>query len=271
MRQTCFLRVTELLLWIALLHPFSSAQEAYRILHRYPHDPEAFTQGLAYLDGHLYESTGLNGRSSLRMVDLESGRVLQQVPLANQYFGEGLAAWNDTLIQLTWQSHVAFIYDRFSFRLLRTVPCPYEGWGLTQDGHSLILSDGSPVLHFLDPVTFRERRHIMVKDHGKPVFNLNELEFAHGSIYANVWHQMKIARIAPKTGKVTGWIDLTNLLPGADQHDPEAVLNGIAFDPIRCSFFVTGKLWPYLFEIEVPVSSDKVHDSRSIPPNQTYP
>jgi glutamine cyclotransferase len=233
----------------AAAHAF--AADTYRVLHTYPHDPQAYTQGLLFKDGHLYESTGLNGRSTLRMDDLDSGRVLQSDPVPSQYFAEGLAAWGSTLVQLTWQSHVAFVYDRFSFRLLRTMHYDGEGWGLTDDGKSLIESDGSATLRFFDPETFHELRHIVVKDHGEPVTQLNELEYVHGQIYANVWHTDRIARISSSTGQVLGWIDLTGLLPPGSVTDPEAVLNGIAYDSAHDRLFVTGKLWPKLFEIKV--------------------
>ena len=228
-----------------------ASADTYRIVHTYPHDPKAFTQGLLYADGHLYESTGINGESSLRMVDIETGRPLQVQPVPSKYFAEGLAAWGSTLVQLTWETHVALVYDRFSFRLLRTFPYTGEGWGLTEDGKSLILSDGTAHLRFFDPATFHEQRQITVKDHGVPVTELNELEYVHGEIYANVWHSDRIARIAPATGKVLGWIDLTGLLPAAEHSTPEAVLNGIAYDAAHDRLFVTGKLWPKLFEIKV--------------------
>jgi glutamine cyclotransferase len=237
-------------LWL-LASAFAGAADSYRIVHTYPHDPGAFTQGLLFADGHLYESTGLEGRSSLRMVDLDSGRILQSVPVPSQYFAEGLAAWGSTLIQLTWQSHVAFVYDRFSFRLLRTLPFQGEGWGLTQDGKHLILSDGSANLKFLDPATLQVVRRIQVTDRGAPVTQLNELEFIHGEIYSNVWHSDRIARISPETGKVLGWIDLAGILPPGRRTDGEAVLNGIAYDPTHDRLFVTGKLWPELFEIKI--------------------
>ena len=227
------------------------AADSYQVVHVYPHDPNAFTQGLIYADGHLYESTGQNGHSTLRMDDLETGRVLQSESLEGKYFGEGLTDWGSTLIQLTWQDHIAFVYDRFSFRLLRTLPYRGEGWGLTQDGKDIILSDGSATLRFLDPATFHEVRHIVVKDGGAQVTELNELEYVHGEIYANVWHTDRIARISPATGKVLGWIDLSGLLPDDEKRDPEAVLNGIAFDSAHDRLFVTGKLWPKLFEIRV--------------------
>jgi glutamine cyclotransferase len=227
------------------------AADGYRVVNAWPHDPRAFTQGLVYIDGHLYESTGLNGRSSLRMVDLVTGQVQQRVDLPSQYFGEGLAAWESTIIQLTWQNHVAFVYDRFSFRQLRTIPCPWEGWGLTEDGKSLILSDGSSTLRFLDPETFHELREIAVRDRGKLVDKLNELEYIHGEIFANIWYSDRIARISPATGAVLGWIDLSGLLNPAERADPDAVLNGIAWDAARDRLFVTGKFWPKLFEIQI--------------------
>jgi glutaminyl-peptide cyclotransferase len=226
------------------------AQDTYQVIHTYPHDAQAFTQGLIYLDGHLYESTGLEGHSSLRMEDVDTGRILQfqDVP---KYFAEGLTNWGSTLVQLTWQSHVALVYDRFSFHLLRTLPYTGEGWGLTQDGKSLILSDGTATLRFLDPATFRVLRRITVRDHGNPVTQLNELEFIHGQIYANIWYSNRIARISPATGKVLGFIDLTGLLPASERSDPGAVLNGIAYDAEHDRLFVTGKLWPKLFEIKI--------------------
>jgi len=254
-----FLRTAPVLL--AILPALSvHADDTCRIVHTYPHDPHAFTQGLVFTDGRLYESTGLNGQSSLRMVDLETGRVLQEQPVDSKYFGEGLTAWGSTLIQLTWQSHVALVYDRFSFRLLRTFPYPGEGWGLTQDGKSLILSDGSPTLRFLDPLSFKEVRRLTVKDHGKPVTDINELEYIAGQVYANIWHSDRIARISPRSGQVLGWLDLRGLLPKKERSGPEAVLNGIAWDAPHRRLFVTGKLWPKLFEIEVVPKSD-----RSIP------
>jgi glutaminyl-peptide cyclotransferase len=227
------------------------AADGYRVIRVYPHDSQAFTQGLVYVDGHLYESTGLNGRSTLREEDLETGRVVQEASVPSQYFAEGLTNWGNTLIQLTWKAHVAFVYDRASFRLLRTFRYPWEGWGLTQDGKRLILSDGSDTIHFLKPDTFAEVTSIHVTDHGEPVKELNELEYVRGEIYANVWMTDKIARISPETGRVLGWIDLTGLLPEIELRSDDAVLNGIAYDSARHRLFVTGKLWPRVFEIEV--------------------
>ena len=225
--------------------------DSYKVVHTYPHDPGAFTQGLIFIDGHLYESDGEYGKSVLRMDDLATGKALQEIHLGSQYFGEGLTNWGSTLVQLTWQAHTAFVYDRFSFRLLRTLKYPWEGWGLTQDGKSLILSDGSADLHILDPGTLHEIRRVTVKDHGQPVSQLNELEYIRGEVYANVWHTNRIARISPASGQVLGWIDLTGLLPAGSVTDPEAVLNGIAWDGAHNRLFVTGKLWPKLFEIRI--------------------
>ncbi|HKC72272.1 MAG TPA: glutaminyl-peptide cyclotransferase [Terriglobales bacterium] len=232
--------------------PGSPAPDGYRIVRVYPHDPNAFTQGLVYVDGHLYESTGLNGRSSLRMVELQTGQVLQHHELPAEYFGEGLTYWGASLVQLTWKAGTALVYDRFSFALQRTLHYAGEGWGLTQDGKSLILSDGSPVLRFLDPRTFREIRRLAVVDkNGHPVPDLNELEYIRGEIYANVWHTDRIARISPRSGRVLGWIDLSGLMDKSQLSDPDAVLNGIAYDSRLDRLFVTGKLWPKLFEIKV--------------------
>ncbi|HUA91364.1 MAG TPA: glutaminyl-peptide cyclotransferase [Terracidiphilus sp.] len=244
-------RTLALLAFLAIALSCAYAADTYKIVQSFPHDSNAYTQGLLFLDGHLYESTGLNGRSSLRMVGLDTGRVLQTVPVPSQYFAEGLACWGSTLIQLTWQSHIAFVYDRFSFRLLRTMHYGGEGWGLTQDGKNLILSDGTATLRFLDPATFREVRRVVVKYNGTPITQLNELEYVRGEIYANVWHSDRIARIAPASGEVLGWIDLAGILPASQRSDPEAVLNGIAYDAEHNRLFVTGKLWPRLFEIKV--------------------
>ena len=223
----------------------------YRIVHTYPHDPKAFTQGLIYLNGYLYESTGLEGQSTLRKVDLQTGKVLQRYDLAPDIFGEGLTNWKNTLIQLTWKAGNAFVYDRATFHLLQTFHYGGEGWGLTQDGTHIIMSDGSSSLRFLDPQTFQEVKHVVVIDGGVEVHDLNELEYVRGEIYANVWQTDLIAIISPKTGQVTSWVDLSGLRPASTRGDSDAVLNGIAFDAARSRLFVTGKLWPKLFEVQL--------------------
>jgi len=235
-----------------------ASMDGYVVVHTYPHDASAFTQGLLYLDGHLYEGTGLNGQSSIRMVDLQSGVVLQRYDLPGEYFGEGLTDWGSTLVELTWRAHKGLVYDRFSFRLLRTFTYKGEGWGLTHDSKSLIMSDGSAYLRFLDPRTFQVERRIQVTDHGKPVEQLNELEYVRGEIYANVWMSDRIARISPADGHVIAWINLAGILPLVERRDDNAVLNGIAYDARDNRLFVTGKLWPKLFEIKV-VPAGKGH------------
>jgi glutamine cyclotransferase len=222
----------------------------YEVVNVYPHDREAFTQGLVYRDGVLYESTGLKGRSSLRKVRLETGEVLQRQNVDSRYFAEGLTDWGGRLIQLTWDTNVGFVYDLASFKMLRTFSYQGEGWGLTHDGRRLILSDGTPTLRFLDPDTFQVTGRVEVRDGNLPVEDLNELEFVNGEIYANVWTTDRIAVIAPATGRVTGWINLAGLMPRA-MTAGDAVLNGIAYDPAGKRLFVTGKLWPRLFEIRV--------------------
>jgi len=229
------------------IHP-----DGFKVVHTYPHDPDAFTQGLIYVDGHLYESTGRNGKSSIRMVDLANGKVLQHYDLATQYFGEGLTDWHSELVQITWQTEIGFVYDQFSFSVKRTFHYPGEGWGLTHDDRQLILSDGTAILRFLDPQSFAETRRISVKDeNGRPVSNINELEYIHGEIYANIWMTDEIIRISPRTGKILGRIDLSGIIDKRELADPGAVLNGIAYDPKGDRLFVTGKLWPKVFEIKL--------------------
>jgi glutamine cyclotransferase len=228
-----------------------AAVDGFRVVKSYPHDPEAYTQGLIFRDGFLYESTGRNGRSSLRKVKLETGEVVQQVRLDSQYFAEGLASWRGRLIQLTWQSNIAFVYDAATFSVENTLSYPGEGWGLTDDGTRLIMSDGSDTLRLLDPETFRERARLSVRDGSAAVHNLNELEFVKGEVYANIWHTNRIARISPDSGRIVGWIDLSGLLPSVYQLEAEAVLNGIAYDATGDRLFVTGKLWPKLFQIQL--------------------
>ena len=223
----------------------------YRVVNVYPHDRQAYTQGLILCDGFLYEGTGLNGASSLRKVRLETGRVVEQHSLDRQYFGEGITEWGGRLLQLTWKSNLGFIYDRSSLKVLGTFRYLGEGWGLTHDRDRLIMSDGTATLRFLDPRTLRETGRLNVRYGDVPLTDLNELEFVQGEIYANVYQTDWIARISPQTGAVTGWIDLRGLLPEVDGRIPVDVLNGIAYDAGRKRLFVTGKLWPKLFEIEL--------------------
>ena len=232
----------------------SSFNFTYKVINSYPHDPTAFTQGLAFADGALYEGTGLRGLSTLRKVELETGDILQIRKIPNEEFGEGITIYEDKIIQLTWQSNLGYVYDRESFELIEEFNYPTEGWGITHDGNRLIMSDGSSYLYFLDPETFEEIGRVEVTDNGIPITLLNELEYVHGEIYANVWLTDRIVRIMPQTGKVKGWIDLKGILSNEGGGEQEGVLNGIAHDAENERLFVTGKLWPKLFEIElIPV------------------
>jgi glutaminyl-peptide cyclotransferase len=227
----------------------------YQVVNVWPHDPNAFTQGLIFSDGKLLESTGQEGRSSLRRVELQTGSVLQRVPVPEPYFAEGLTLLNGKLYQLTWQHQVGFIYDAQKLEQVGKFNYTGEGWGLTTDGHSLILSDGSNRIRFIDPDSFRVTKTIAVLDGQTPVNELNELEYVQGEIYANIWHDQRIVTIDPQTGRVTGWIDLSGLLQPGEVVDPDAVLNGIAYDESTHRLFVTGKLWPHLFEIKLKKQS----------------
>jgi len=223
----------------------------YEVVHRYPHDPQAFTQGLLWRDGHLYESTGLVGRSSIRKVELETGKVLQRADTDPFQFGEGIVDWGDRLIQLTWQGRKGAIYDLVTFEKQDEFAYAGEGWGLTRDASRIIMSDGAPVLRFLDPTTLKQTGQVAVSGvDGAPVRNLNELEWVEGEVWANVWQTNFIARIDPGSGEVVGWIDLNGLLDPAAAAGAD-VLNGIAYDPATKRVFVTGKLWPALFEIRL--------------------
>ncbi len=222
-----------------------------RIVRSYPHDPQAFTQGLLFDGGFLYESTGREGFSSVRKVELETGAVLRIHRLAPNLFGEGLALFGDKLIQLTWLNGKGFTYDKETFRVLGDFTFEPEGWGLTQDGRRLILSDGTPELRFLDPATFKGTGRLTVTDGGLPIMNLNELEFVRGEILANIWMKSVIARIDPATGRVKGWLDLEPLVRDNSRGDMDAVLNGIAYDAVGERLFVTGKLWTKLYEVRI--------------------
>jgi glutamine cyclotransferase len=221
------------------------------VVNAFPHDTHAFTQGLAYCDGQLFESTGLNGCSSIRRVELATGTVLQRHDLPWRYFGEGLTLWSDKLIQLTWRSKTALVYDRRSFRLHSTFSYPTAGWGLTHDETRLIMSDGSDTLYFREPETFAEIGRIQVTDDGAPVWNLNDLEFIRREIWASVWRQYRIARICPASGQVRCWVDISGLLSPRERLLAGSP-NGIAYDADAERIFVTGKRWAKVFEIRVP-------------------
>jgi glutamine cyclotransferase len=224
----------------------------YRVLNSYPHDPDAFIQGLVFEDGIFYEGTGRRGQSTLRKVEVETGRVLQRINLPAEVFGEGITIFGDRIIQLTWQARTGFIYDKPNFEFLDIFRYPTEGWGITHDGQQLIMSDGTSTLFLWDPDTLEEIGRIKVEADGQPVARLNELEYVNGEILANVWQTNRIARIDPDSGQVVGWIDLTGLLSPADQGQRKVdVLNGIAYDAENDRLFVTGKLWPRLYEIEL--------------------
>jgi len=236
----------------AAASPASSvAREGYEIIHVYPHDTTAFTEGLLVANGHFYESTGLNGESTLREVDVSTGRVLRRVSLASEYFGEGLAVLGDRAYQLTWRNNVGFIYDLATFRVIDQFFFVGEGWGLTTDGQNLIMSDGTARIRFLDPKTMQTIRTLDVLFEGQPLKNINELEYVHGQIYANVWQTNAVVRIEPDTGKVVGMIDFSGLLKPTDYGPNTDVLNGIAYDSEHDRLFVTGKKWPKIFEVRL--------------------
>jgi glutamine cyclotransferase len=222
----------------------------YQVVRSYPHDPNAFTQGLLYRNGFLYEGTGLNGRSGIRKVKLETGEVVDFKAIPEQYFGEGIGEFGGSLYELTWQSEVGFVYNFSTFAQTRTFNYPGEGWGLTSDSKRLIMSDGSAQLRFWDPATLKELGRITVHDANGPIDRLNELEYVKGEIFANVWQTERIARISPADGRINGWIDLTGLLSSRERQGTD-VLNGIAYDEKGDRLFVTGKLWPRLFEIKL--------------------
>jgi glutaminyl-peptide cyclotransferase len=223
----------------------------FSIVRSYPHDRGAFIQGLIVSNGFFYEGTGLNGKSGIRKVKIETGEVLQAKPLGAEYFGEGITEWKGSILQLTWQNEIGFVYDVNTFERTKTWTYKGEGWGLTHDGTRLIMSDGTAQLRFVDPVTLKETGRITVRDQRGPVQSLNELEYVKGEIFANIWQTDRIARISPKDGRVVGWIDLSGLLSAAERGTPDAVLNGIAYDAAADRLFVTGKLWPRVFEIKL--------------------
>jgi glutamine cyclotransferase len=242
--------------WVTTDAEVPAHEDGYEVVNKFTHDPGAFLQGLVWRDG-FFESTGQFGRSSLRRVEYPTGKVLQQINLDSQYFGEGLAMVDNRLIQLTWQSHRGFVYDQSSFKVLREFTYDTEGWGLTYDGKSLILSDGTDVLTFYNPDSFKPTRKVSVKFNGTALRNLNELEYIDGEVWANVWHTDRIVRIDPTSGQVKSYLDLAGLLPEEAKSDPEAVLNGIAYDARAKRIFVGGKLWPYIFEIRLKARGKK--------------
>jgi len=226
-------------------------QVLYDVVNSYPHDPKAFLQGLVFHDGGFYESTGQYGKSTLRRVEFPSGKIMKSINLDDSIFAEGLALVGDRLVQLTWQTQKGFVYDRETFNLIREFTYKTEGWGLTYDGKELILSDGSDTLTYINPETFEPSRKLAVKWNGRPVRDINELEFIEGEIWANIWHRDQIIRIDPSNGNVTSFLDLKGILPPEERRDPEAVLNGIAYDAEGKRIFISGKLWPKIFEIRL--------------------
>jgi glutamine cyclotransferase len=224
---------------------------SYKVVAEFPHSTDSYTEGFFYLDGLFYEGIGLKGSSAILVTEPETGKVVQRRDLSPQFFGEGVVDWDHEIYEWTWQSHIGFVYDRFSLRPLRQFTYTGEGWGMTRSSTEIISSDGSATLRFRDPKTFKEVRHVLVKDGKDAVEQLNELEYVKGEIYANVWHSDRIARISPRDGHVIGWIDLTGLMPASRRVNEEAVLNGIAYDAQHDRLFVTGKQWPTVFQIKV--------------------
>ena len=222
-----------------------------KVVATYPHDPGAYTQGLIIENGRMFEGTGKQGSSTLREVDLKTGKVTRSISLDEQYFGEGITILDGKIFQLTWKNHFCFIYDLKTFQYKEYFRYPYEGWGLTNNGKELIVSDGSSVLRFIDPDSFKEVRKISVKDGTERIKNLNELEYVNGEIWANIWYEDRIARVSPENGRLLGWIDLSDIYPKSQREDLDQVLNGIAQDPDTKKIYVTGKNWPKLFEIEI--------------------
>jgi glutaminyl-peptide cyclotransferase len=232
----------------AAKHP---GEYTFEVVRQFPHDASAFTQGLAYHDGYLYEGTGIEGHSSLRQVRIETGDIIRRVELPPEFFGEGITVLENKVVQITWLSHTGFLYNLSDFHLLRRFSYVGEGWGVATNGRELFLSDGTSEIRVLDPHTFAERRRLRVHDGVTPVVELNELEWVEGELFANVWHTDRIARISPQTGAIVGWVDLAGILSPVYHLGPEAVLNGIAYDAKRKRLFVTGKLWPTIFEIKI--------------------
>jgi glutaminyl-peptide cyclotransferase len=225
-----------------------------KVIAKLPHSTANYTEGFFYRDGHFYEGTGREGHSSIIVTEPSTGHIFQQHDLRPQYFGEGIIDWQDKLFEWTWQTHIGFIYDRASLRIIGQFHYDGEGWGMTHTATELITSDGSAILRFRSPDTFDVKRQITVRDNGEFIRNLNELEYINGEIYANIWHSDRIARISPTDGHVMAWLDCTGLLPASQKIDDESVLNGIAYDEQHRRVYVTGKQWPSIFQIELPPS-----------------
>lgn len=236
----------------------------YEVLHVWPHDPDAFTQGLLFIDGALFESTGLKGHSSLRRVELQTGTIVQRVDMAPQYFAEGLTVLNGKLFQLTWQNQTGFVYDLRNFRHELNFAYTGEGWGLATDGRWLIMSDGTDSIRFLNPETFEENRKITVTADGQSITRLNELEYINGEIFANVWGTDYVLRIDPTTGHVIGIIDLSGLLTDQEHNKKTSVLNGIAYDPLTDRLFITGKYWPKIFEVRLKLKQQDAWPGKTL-------
>lgn len=251
-RKTLWASLTIALAPAACAHSDTIPVHTYRIIHTYPHDPAAFTEGLFYEDGYLYESTGEFEGAGVRKVKLETGEVVQRRDTPEGYFGEGIIASGQRILQLSWKQGVGFIYDKATFKLIDQIRYPGEGWAMTRDASHIYMSDGTPVIRILDPQTFAQTGSISVTADGEPLQQINELEWVKGKIYANVWQTARIAQIDPKTGHVVGWIDMTKLVEAQKVGDPENdVLNGIAYDAVRDRLFVTGKRWGAVYEVRV--------------------
>jgi glutamine cyclotransferase len=249
MRRTLLLALT--LLFALLSAHAQTPTYGYKVVATLPHATSSYTEGFFYLDGLFYEGSGLNGHSAITVTQPETGKSLQRLDIPQQYFGEGIVDWGPNLYEWTWTSHICFVYDRFTLREIKRLPYSGEGWGMTRTATQIITSDGTDTLRFRDPNTFKEIRHIVVKDGTSKIDQLNELEYIKGEIYANIWHSDRIARISPIDGHVISWIDLTGLLPEDQKINAESVLNGIAYDKQNDRLFVTGKQWPAIFEIKI--------------------
>jgi glutamine cyclotransferase len=251
MRTAVSIASTALLFFIVSARCLAAPVYGYKVVAKYPHSTASYTEGFFYLNGLFYESTGLKGHSEVMAIQPQTGKPLQELKLAPNYFGEGIVDWGPNILEWTWQSHTGFVYDRFSFRVVGQFKYDGEGWGMTRTAKEIVTSDGTATLRFRNPRDFKEVRHIVVKDGLRPITQLNELEFVKGEIYANVWHFDRIARISPRDGRVLGWIDLTGILPEDQRVNTESVLNGIAYDAKGDRLFVTGKQWPTVFEIKI--------------------